>query len=98
VSDEEISANEARRNFGDILGAVEHGEAHVTVTKYGKPVAVVVPAEWHDGVQKVLERHPAICHVCYKDVPVGAYACEECVAIGEAARQAIIRQQQGEKP
>lgn len=54
MESEEVSANEGRRKFGDVLGAVEHAGTHVTVTRYGKPVAVVVPAGWHEQAKAAL--------------------------------------------
>lgn len=54
MDSEEFSADEARRHFARLLGAVEHAGTHVTVTKYGKPVAVIVPAEWHEQAKATL--------------------------------------------
>lgn len=51
---EEFTADEARRHFARLLGTVEHGGAHVTVTRYGKPVAVIVPADWHEQAKAAL--------------------------------------------
>lgn len=41
---EEFTADEARRHFARLLGTVEHAGTHITVTRYGRPVAVIVPA------------------------------------------------------
>lgn len=40
-----FSADEVRRHFARLLSAVEHRGEHVTITRYGKPAAVIVPAE-----------------------------------------------------
>lgn len=47
MSDGEFTADEARRNFARLLGTVEHGADLVTITRYGKPVAIVTPAARH---------------------------------------------------
>jgi prevent-host-death family protein len=44
----EISSDDARRNWRELLNAVEQGGEHVTILRWGKPAAVVVPADWHD--------------------------------------------------
>lgn len=40
----EYSIREAKAHFSAAIAAVERGE-HVTVTKHGKPVATIIPAE-----------------------------------------------------
>lgn len=40
----EYSVREAKAHFSAAIAAVERGE-HVTVTKHGKPVATIIPAE-----------------------------------------------------
>ena len=44
----EIGSDDARRNWRELLNAVENGGEHVTILRWGKPAVVVVPAGWHD--------------------------------------------------
>ena len=39
----EVSATDAARNFADLLDAIEHGGAHFTIVRRGKPVAHLEP-------------------------------------------------------
>jgi prevent-host-death family protein len=41
----EVTVSEARENFADLLGKVQHGGEDVTIKKHGKPVAVLISAE-----------------------------------------------------
>ena len=56
-----VSATEANRNFSKVLRDVESG-ASVTITKDGKPVAVLVPAGSPDlgGCEKARQRMMAL--------------------------------------
>ena len=56
-----ISATEANRNFSKVLRDVEGG-ARVTITKDGKPVAVLAPAGSLDsgGCEKARQRMMAL--------------------------------------
>ena len=40
----EVQATEAKARFAQVLSEVEHGET-ITITRHGKPVAHLVPAE-----------------------------------------------------
>ena len=53
----EIQATEAKTRLAELLRAVEHGEA-ITITRHGKPVAHLVPADSHDRAnrEKAVER------------------------------------------
>ena len=42
-----VTADEARRNFRELLNEVEHDRQHVTIMRYGQPAAVMVPVEWY---------------------------------------------------
>jgi prevent-host-death family protein len=46
MTDKEVRSDEARRNLRDLLDEVALG-AHVTILRYDKPAAVLVPVEWH---------------------------------------------------
>lgn len=39
----QVSVAEARQHFSDLLGRVAYGKEYVTITKRGKPMAVLVP-------------------------------------------------------
>ncbi len=41
----EVTVSEARENFSDLLGKVQHGGEDVTIKKHGKPVAVMISPE-----------------------------------------------------
>jgi prevent-host-death family protein len=55
----DISATEAARNFSDLLDSVEHAHESFRVTRGGRAVARIVPAEAASGraVKDVLGRH-----------------------------------------
>lgn len=41
----EVTVSEARENFADLLGKVQHGHEDVTIKKHGKAVAVMISVE-----------------------------------------------------
>lgn len=41
----EVTVSEARERLADLLGQVEHGREQVTITRHGRPVAVIVTME-----------------------------------------------------
>lgn len=45
-----VGSDEARSNFRSLLDDVEQHDAHVTIQRHGKPVAVIVPVDWYDRV------------------------------------------------
>jgi prevent-host-death family protein len=44
---ESFGIEEARNQLGDLIDRVRIGGEHITLTRYGKAVAVLVPVEWH---------------------------------------------------
>ena len=44
----ETGSDEARRNWHELLNAVEHDGEHVTILRWGKPAVVCVPLSWYD--------------------------------------------------
>ncbi len=48
-----VGSDEARSNFRTLLDDVEHRDAHVTIQRHGKPVAVIVPVDWYDRATAV---------------------------------------------
>jgi prevent-host-death family protein len=55
----DISATDAARHFSDFLDAVEHGRESFRVTRGGRAVARLVPAEADSGAaaKDLLHRH-----------------------------------------
>jgi prevent-host-death family protein len=53
---DELNADEARRNWRDMLDRV-HGGEPIGITRNGKPWAVVVSREWFDFAQGVEDGH-----------------------------------------
>jgi prevent-host-death family protein len=47
MNEEIINIAEAKKHFSEILGQVAYGKKHVLITKRGKPMARLVPAEDH---------------------------------------------------
>lgn len=41
----EVTVSEARDGLADLLGKIQHGREDVTITKHGKPVAVMISVE-----------------------------------------------------
>jgi prevent-host-death family protein len=51
----QIGSEEARRTFRDLLDEAQRGEI-AEVTRNGKPIAVLVPADWyHAAVEQLAE-------------------------------------------
>lgn len=62
-----VSATEANRHFSRLLRAVENGE-QVTITKDGKPVAVLAPAGGNGASEAGLRRMRALMK---RGIPLG---------------------------
>ena len=45
MPDETINVAEAKKHFSEILGRVAFGKKHILITKRGKPMARLVPAD-----------------------------------------------------
>ena len=48
-----ISVAEAKKNFSELLGKVAYGKERITITKKGRPMACLVPAEQSNRVEPV---------------------------------------------
>jgi prevent-host-death family protein len=59
ISVKDVSATDAARSFSAMLDAVEHDRESFRITRAGRPVARVVPAEQAAGrsVKALLRRH-----------------------------------------
>ena len=51
-----ITAKEARRTFADLLARAAYGKERITVTRNGKPLAVLVPVEDAEALEGLEER------------------------------------------
>jgi prevent-host-death family protein len=54
VENSRISSDEARRRWRDLLDEAQAG-ATAEIVRNGKPVAVLVPVEWHRAALTALE-------------------------------------------
>ena len=54
MSDRQVRTEEARRNFRELLNEVEHQGAHIAITRYDSPSAMLVPMEWYDRAVEAL--------------------------------------------
>jgi prevent-host-death family protein len=50
MTDMQVGSDEARRNFRDLLDQVAR-DYHVTILRYDKPVAVLVPVDWYEDAE-----------------------------------------------
>ena len=44
----EVGSDGARRDWRALLTSVQYGRAHITITRYGGPAAVLVPVDWYE--------------------------------------------------
>mgnify|MGYP000881526010 CR=1 FL=1 len=49
----EVTVSEAREGLADLLGKVQHGGEDVTITRHGKPVAVMISVEAMEFYEKL---------------------------------------------
>ena len=54
MEDETVSSDDARRRFRELMDSVEHQDVHVTVLRYSRAAAVIVPVEWYRDAQLAL--------------------------------------------
>ncbi len=45
MNDETVNVAEAKKHLSELLGRVAYGKQHILITKRGKPMARLVPAE-----------------------------------------------------
>ncbi len=48
MTDRQVRSDEARQNLRGLLNDVEHHDVRVTILRYGKPAAVIVPVSWYE--------------------------------------------------
>lgn len=51
-----VSAKEARRTFADLLARAAYGKERITLTRNGKPIAVLVSVEDAAALEAIEER------------------------------------------
>jgi len=51
----EVTSRDARTQWREILDEVMTGSSDIAITRYGKPVAVIIPAEFYESVADQLE-------------------------------------------
>jgi prevent-host-death family protein len=51
----EVSSGDARKQWREILDAVMKRDGDVVISRYGKPVAVLIPAEDYQEIAEELE-------------------------------------------
>lgn len=51
----EVTSREARTNWREVLDDVIAGDSDIAITRYGKPVAVIIPAEDYRSVAHELD-------------------------------------------
>jgi prevent-host-death family protein len=53
---ERLTIKKARNEFGNIINFVCFGNKSYQVTRYGKPVAIIISIEQWNEIQKVMSR------------------------------------------
>ncbi|MFN0114909.1 MAG: type II toxin-antitoxin system Phd/YefM family antitoxin [Paracoccaceae bacterium] len=85
----EVTVSEARERLADLLGKVQHGGEDVTITRHGKPVAVMISAaamEYYERLEnEELARDGDAAYAEYLADPSKAVTIEEYLA--EAAAE-----------
>lgn len=51
----EVSSRDARKQWREILDTVMKGDGDVAISRYGKPIAVLIPAEDYQEIAEELE-------------------------------------------
>lgn len=54
MADRQVRTEEARRNFRELLNEVEHQGAHIAITRYDNPSAILVPLDWYERAVQAL--------------------------------------------
>jgi len=48
-----VSVAEAKRDFSELLGRVAYGKETITITRHGKPMAILAPPATSEGLASV---------------------------------------------
>lgn len=77
----EVTVSEARERLADLLGKVQHGGEDVTITRHGKPVAVMISVEAMEYYERLenaeLAKQGAKAHAEYLADPSKAISHEQ---------------------
>jgi prevent-host-death family protein len=84
---EQVSSDGARRNFAAILEDVLRGE-HIGISRYGRPLAVLVPAGWHQAVGNLARFPLDMAQIACPDCGSDAYPSD----MGDALRWALTHE------
>lgn len=51
-----MRTDEMRRNLRELLTEVERDGAHITITRYETPAAVMVPVDWYEQAKALVNK------------------------------------------
>jgi len=54
MDDRQVRSDEARRNLRQLLDEVEHNGGHITILRYDRPGAVIVPIDWYEQARALI--------------------------------------------
>ena len=54
MTGKQVRSDEVRRNLRDLLDVIEKHGMHVTILRYDKPAAVLVPVEWYGEARALM--------------------------------------------
>lgn len=86
-----VSAVEARRRLGEILESVYYRGDEVVIERAGRAMAVVIPAERYEALERGRERLFELIEKAQesnRDVPYGVIEQEVAAALSEVRRRA----------
>jgi len=55
TKNKQVTSRDARQQWREILDDVAAGRSDITITRYGEPVAVLIPAEDYESLAEELE-------------------------------------------
>jgi prevent-host-death family protein len=88
-----VSLTEARRTLGQLIDQVVATGEHVTITRRGRPVAVIVPYAWHEArVRRAVELYEL--HRTITDRVRLATAVDALIPLSELESQVAIESQE----
>ncbi len=70
----QITSRDARQQWREILDDVVSGRSDITITRYGEPVAVLIPAEDYESLSEELEELRLACSAFCVDRLCGSRA------------------------
>lgn len=93
-----VTSDEARREFRALLDSVLQEKAHVTISRYNTPAAVIVPVAWYSESVRIREAAERV--IAQTNDRFIAEAMREAVegARDEALSEYRARQESGTQP